>query len=281
MNIIYADSLFFLNFIIDYLILLAGGRICSQPLRRRRIALAAAAGGVYALLAVIRPAVFAPAPVKLLTGALLVLIAFGPHRLYLRTLLVFFAVSAAFAGAVYAARSLSGSGVSGHMYIPVSARVLVLSFAISYAVLTLVFSGSGRRAGRSLHRICIVLGGRSAELTALLDSGNELTDPMSGAPVVVAEGSALLPLFPACSGSQLSGDALAVFQTLSDCAPFKGGLRLIPCSCAAGGTSLLVCFTADSVTVDGVRRSAAVALSVNPLSADGTYQSLIPTALVP
>ena len=44
MKVIYIDSLFLLNFILDYLLLLAAGRICALPLRRLRYALGAALG---------------------------------------------------------------------------------------------------------------------------------------------------------------------------------------------------------------------------------------------
>ena len=59
MEIVYIDSLFLLNFIIDYLLLLAVGKICALPLRRWRMLLGALWGAVYAVLAVLLPRFFA------------------------------------------------------------------------------------------------------------------------------------------------------------------------------------------------------------------------------
>ena len=49
MNVIYADSLFTLSLVTDYLLLLATARFCSLVLRRGRYLLAALLGAAYAV----------------------------------------------------------------------------------------------------------------------------------------------------------------------------------------------------------------------------------------
>ena len=49
MTVIYVDTLFLLNGIIDYLLLLAAARLAGEPLRRLRFGAAAALGGAYAV----------------------------------------------------------------------------------------------------------------------------------------------------------------------------------------------------------------------------------------
>lgn len=272
MDVLYADSLFFLNGLLDYLLLLTAGQICSLPLRRWRLALAALLGGAYALLAVLLPRPFSTAGCKLLCGALLPLLAFGPSRRCLRTVLVFFAVSAAFGGAVHAVRTLSGGGTPGRVYVPVSSRVLLLSFAVSYAVLRLVFDNSGRRSRRTTAQVRLLLGGRWAEMTALLDSGNELADPASGLPVLVAEAEALAPLFPPEVRPLLTGDPLAALSAL----PIRA--RLLACG-SATAEGLLLCFTPERSEVDGRKTWLSVAVTPQPLSPDGAFQALLGTEI--
>lgn len=276
MEIIYIDSLFFLNLAIDYLLLLATGKICALPLRRGRMALGALWGAAYAVLAVLRPGLFAPAAVKLLSGAALPLIAFGAggKKRAPRAVLVFFAVSAAFGGAVYAACSLGGVSLTWGLYIPVSLKVLVLSFALSYAAFSLVFRRAGRRGERTTHRVSVTLSGRTAEFTALLDTGNELCDPVTGEGVLVAEAEALGALLGA-DAALLRADPLDSFQALAETPPLRGRLRLLPCSSATGGGGLLLCFRPDEVRVDARRARLSVAVARNTLSADGEYQALI------
>ena len=50
MDVIYLDSLFGLNLLIDYCLVLASARVCGVVLRRWRYALAALIGALYAAL---------------------------------------------------------------------------------------------------------------------------------------------------------------------------------------------------------------------------------------
>lgn len=277
MEIVYIDSLFFLNLAIDYLLLLATGKICALPLRRWRMALGALWGAAYAVLAVLRPGLFALAVVKLLAGAALPLIAFGAggKKRAPRAVLVFFAVSAAFGGAVYAACSLAGVSLTRGVYIPVSLKVLVLSFALCYAAFSLVFRRAGRRGERTTHEVSVTLAGRTAAFTALLDTGNELTDPVTGEGVLVAEAEAISALLDAESAALLRAEALESFTALAERPPLRGRLRLLPCTGAVGGSGLLLCFRPDEVRVDGRRARLSVAVARGTLSVDGEYQALI------
>ena len=53
MTVIYLDELFLLNFVVDYLLLLAAGRLSGEILRRGWLALGAAIGAAYAAAAVL------------------------------------------------------------------------------------------------------------------------------------------------------------------------------------------------------------------------------------
>ena len=49
MTVIYTDSVFFLNMLMDYLLFLATARLAGVPLHRKRYFLAAFLGGSYAV----------------------------------------------------------------------------------------------------------------------------------------------------------------------------------------------------------------------------------------
>lgn len=269
METVYADSLVLLNTAVDYLLLLCAGKLCALPLRRWRIGLGALWGGVYALGAVLWPDFFALLSVKLFAGALAVVIAFGWTERTLRGVIAFYAAAAAFAGAVYAAAGLAGVDVSRGLYVPVSLRMLALSFAVCYAVVSLVFRHAGRRAERKLDAVEIALNGRRAAVTALEDTGNELTDPISGDAVLVVSAEALAPLFDD-PGFLTAADPLSALEA--------GGtrFRLLPCATAAAERALLLCFRPDEIRVNGrLRRDLLVAVSQNRLAPDGDYQAVI------
>ena len=61
MTVIYVDTLFLLNTMVDYLLLLASARLAGEPLARLRFALGAVLGGLYAV------AIFLPSRMSKIT----------------------------------------------------------------------------------------------------------------------------------------------------------------------------------------------------------------------
>ena len=276
METVYVDSLFTLNFIIDYLLLLCTAKVSGVSYRRRRYAAAAALGAAYAVAAVLPAAAWlGSAPMKLALGGGMALIAYGGERRFFRCAVTFLAVSAAFGGAVWAAGMLAG-GSGGGAYVPVSSRVLALSFAVSYAAVSLVYRRSGQRAERQLVTLTVSFGGRSVALRALRDTGNGLYDPISGKSVAVAEGTALLPLLPEGAAAALAvPDAAAQLTALRALPGCAGRFRLIPYSAVGTGSALLTAFRPDSADVDGADTDALLAISPNRLSHTGEHEAII------
>ncbi|WP_298029789.1 sigma-E processing peptidase SpoIIGA [uncultured Dysosmobacter sp.] len=196
MTVVYIDSVFVLNTVMDYLLLLAAARLAGRPLRRRRYLLAALAGGVYAVAAFLPGCGFLTHPaVKLAAGVLMALLAYGGEERLLRLTLLLLAVSCAMAGCVLALGLLAGGGVpvvNGVFYTNVDAKVLLIAATSAYLVLTVVFRAAMRQGiSGQLLPVRIRIGGRCAELTALWDSGCGLRDPVGGQPVLVLAPGAL------------------------------------------------------------------------------------------
>ena len=269
MKIIYADSVVLWNAAVDYLLLLAAGKLCALPLRRWRMALGALWGGGYALLSAVYPAFWTLWTVKLATGALAVLIGFGAERRTPRALCAFYALAACFGGA---ARFLATLRPSPMPAAP-DARVLLLAFALCYAAAALVFRRAGRARPATIRTVTLSRRGRKLTLRALEDSGNALVDPLSGDGVLVADARALAPLFD--DPALLRLDAPAALAGLEG--EQGRGLRLLPCTCVAAERTLLLCFRPERLTVDGTpRRDLLVAVSPNRLSPEGRYDAIIP-----
>ena len=149
MRTVYLDELFLLNLVVDYLLLLAAGRLAGEVLRRPRLALGAALGAGYAAGAVLPGGGFLLHPLcKLGAGVLMVLLAYGHSRRLLRTGLTFFAVSAAFGGGVillhtFGSRSLA---LDGLLSAAPDLRLVLLSAAVCYALITLVLGRASRHS---------------------------------------------------------------------------------------------------------------------------------------
>jgi stage II sporulation protein GA (sporulation sigma-E factor processing peptidase) len=279
MQTVFIDSYFIVNLIVNYIMLIVTAKICAAPARRLRLAGAAAAGAAYAVACLIPAAAFLTNPfVKVALGMLMALAAFGGCARLLRTMLVFFAVSAAFGGVVMAA-SLLGGGAAGGLFTSASLRVLILSFAVGYVILALVFRRAARHKGGVIVPVTVRHGGREVAVRALMDTGNALADPLSGRSVMVAGVGELKPLFAPDVAAVLAGldrkGAVRVVEELSEGErPMR--FQLIPYSAVGVSGGMLLAFRPDDIVVDGKSRSGMLlALSPNSVSEGGTYSALI------
>lgn len=254
MDIIYIDEIFLWNALADYVLLLSAATLRALPLKRRRFALSAVLGGMYAVFAAL-PGLgwLQSGAVKLCVSVLLSWLSFGSEGL-LRSWLCFLLLSAAFAGAML------GSGRLGVG----SLQTLLISFALLYALLRLLLAR--QLEGRKLMETCVTLGERSVDFRALYDTGNALFDPVSGLHVLIAETAALAPILP-CT---LSGNAAEDFPLLNEYAR----CRLLPYR-SVGGSGLLLCFRPDRLTLDGEAREMLVGLSPTPFGENGEYKAIV------
>lgn len=250
MNIIYADTLFALSVFTDYLLLLVTARFCSLRLRRRRYLAAAVFGGAYAVAVFLPGMAWLAHPLCELSAAgIMGLMAYGGEEKLFRCCGAFLAVSASFGGAAWAVCMRSGSGPAPDI------KLLLCVFLGSYAVLTLLSYTRRRRAREHLSSVTLTRGPYRASFTALEDSGNCLSDPITGDPVMLVTPAALCPLFPG-QAALLELDAIE-FVSRGD-APCR--FRLLHCT-GIGGPTLLAAFRPDMVTVDGERRTMLAAIS--------------------
>ena len=287
MTVIYIDTLFLLNALVDYLLLLAAARLVGEPLRRWRFALGAGLGGVYAVAIFLPGLSFLAHPLcRLASVALMMVVSYGGSRRLLRQGLLFVVLTCAFGGGVVAIGLLGGTGLSlgnGVFYSALDLKVVLLSAAVCYGVLTLVFRRLARHsaANGELVPVRLRLGERMVDLTALVDTGNTLTDPVSGRPVVVAEGERTAPLFPRehRPGPGDLTDPAAALTRLGTGA-WRGRFRLLPYRSVGVDRGLLLAVRLDGLELDGQGRGPVlVALSPTPVSDGGGYQALVGAGL--
>ena len=279
MTVVYLDSVFVLNGLMDYLLALCAARLAGIPLRRRRYLLAGLLGGAYAAAVFLPGLGFLSAPpVKAAAGVLLALAAYGGERKLLRLTLLFFTVSCALAGCVLALGMLAGGGVpavNGIFYTDVDAKVLLIAGAAAYLVLTVVFraaAGKGIRGRLVPVRVC--LQGRTADLTALCDTGNSLRDPVSGSPVLVVSPGQLAGILPRQVRQLLERgeDPVRLLEPLVAAAP-QLKFRLLPYQAVGVAGGLLLALRSGWVEVAG-RRYAGLTVALSPTELGTGYGAL-------
>lgn len=280
--VIYADVLFLLNAVVDYLLLLVSARAAGAPLRRMRFVLGGAIGGVYAV-AMFLPgfAFLGRSPYPAAFGLLMVLTAYGITRLLVKQALIFLAVTCALGGGVLAIGMMDGAALSlgrNVIYSLPDLKLVMLSAAGCFALLHLIAPYLCRhtRVGGELREITFELLGRSLTLTAFCDSGNTLTDPNTGRTVPVAEGAALRVLFPpglVPTHADLTDSPAGLYRL--NRGGLKGRLCLLPYRAVGIERGVLLGVRMDCITVNRKRyEGVLVALSPTPVSDGGGYHVL-------
>ena len=147
----------------------------------------------------------------------------------------------------------------------------------SHGVRTLALDCRSGKGLKELVPAVLTLDGRRVALTALVDTGNTLTDPATGRPVMVAEGETLSPLFPPGTGPGPEDlrDPAGGLARLGE-GPLRGRLRLLPYRAVGVDRGLLLAVRVDRARVGGEELGPLlVAMSPTPVSDGGSYRALI------
>lgn len=170
--VVYLDLVMLLNFLIDGLLLLAANRLTGHPPGWKRAAWAAAAGSAYAGLCLLPQTRWLGGPVyRLLCLGVMAVIAFGWDWSTIRRGAVFLLLSMALGGL---AQGLDQRGFFA-LVLSAGALAALCHFGLNHPVGT-----------RQYQPVELSWGGKCLRLTALVDTGNTLRDPITGATVIVA-----------------------------------------------------------------------------------------------
>lgn len=282
MQVLYIDTLFLSNFVMNFLALSLTGWITHVACKKSRLFLSAFLGGVYAALAVLCSFPGAlHVTVGLLLSALLVLIAFGKSRhlgLFLRTFAVFYFSSLLLGGGIEALFSLLEESLgmrSNFIFRPADA-VLALGFAVYFILRFLTRFLSAGGLPRSVN-VSISHGGRSVSLPLLVDSGCFLSDPVTGKGALLVSLSALRTVLPREVIEAAEGRNVRMPESFS----LARRSRLLPMK-GAGGERLLLAFRPDEVRLlsDGATLDVWVALYTADSARFGGCRGLLPASLL-
>lgn len=251
----YIDILMFLNFMVDFLLIIATNRLCGYPVLFKRALGAAVLGGVYGGICVLPGyLILGYLPGRLLFLGLMSGIAFGFHRSAVRRSVLFVFLSMALGGAALTI------GKIGFWSILLCAAVVVVMCLVG-------FRG---KVGAQYVPVSIGSGAHMVHFTALRDTGNTLTDPISGQAVLVVSlgiGKRLLGL----SASDLSDPVVAVGKV--------SGARLIPYHSVGTKGGMLLAKRFEQVKIGTLHGSCLVAFAPHEIGRGQPYDALTGGAL--
>lgn len=268
---VYVDQTFALNFCVNYLLLRGTARLGASAARRRRLALAAGVGALYAV-AVYLPgcAVLRLLPAKLACAAAMLVVSFGAKKSTLRLGAVFAALSLALCGAIYAVELVKRGTVRVHgeaLFYPVTFASVVLTAGAVYAACRLLLPRLTHAAG-SVVPVTLELEGRRVHLSALRDTGNTLCDPATGESILVAEWKSAAALLALDLTAEEFAAPAALALRLKRYRP-----RLIPYRAVGTASGMLLALPCV-IHMEKLTKTGLVAFSPSPLSDGGGYEAL-------
>lgn len=301
---VYIDILFLRELLVDGAVLSVTAWVRHIKPNRWRLLGASAFGACYVVLMLFPALSFLfSIAVKVLFSFAMLWIAFGFQSLqhYIRNLAAFYSVNFAAAGAVLGLYFLFMQG-SGEVWQAVTfaggtvrteLKLGLFYFAASLAVGLYVYRAvwAGKRKQElirsHLAEVRIVIGDREHRCVGLVDTGNQLYDPLTRTPVMVVEASGWSDVFPPSWLEGIRGAQVDRLIAGLDAEPFvwQDRLRLIPFRGVNRGSQFMLALKPDSVTVDmeGKRYETSrvlLGLDGGRLAADGAYQAIIHPSMV-
>ena len=248
MRVIYIDILLLLNFYVTYFLIVGACCILHQKAPVSRRILGSMAGTVSSLM-IFLPALPLIVNIVLKVAVSLVItlasLGFGNIRALIKNTTVFFLISCVYAGIMLALwlffapmGMVYNNGVS---YLDIPFWAVILFTSVSYIILLIIRRVLDSKTDLDKkYQIEIVTYMGKATLTAIPDSGNKLTDFLTGLPVIFCDINMCSDICPP-----------EIFTYLDDVneknIPLQG-IRLVPCSTVSGDT-LAVCFKPDKLII--------------------------------
>ena len=250
---VYLDVVMLYNFIVDFLLLVGANCLSGFPAGILRASCAALIGSIYAS-ACLLPGFHFLGSMLWRCVALLVMgpVAYGLQRSAIRRTILFIFLSMALYGITV------GLG-NGGFFSVVSAAAGVCGMCI--------LGFGGKLQGAKFVPVTVRSKHTTVQLTALVDTGNTLRDPVSGESVMVLDADTAYRL----SGLTRQQLTRPVETIASGAVP---GLRLIPFRSVGQSSGMLLALRMEEVKIQKRRAGTLVAFAPDALSGAGGYQAL-------
>lgn len=288
---IYLDIIFLENVFMNFIILFATGIAIKVNMKQWRLLASSTIGAIYAIITYLSLIeIIAHFFMKVLLSVAMIYMAFNPKRLksMFKELLMFYLVSFIFGGCAFALLYfvkpqdiLIKNGVFVGQY---PLKIALLSGLVGFIIIQIAFKFIKNRINRK-NMFCtlkIYMKDKILQVTALVDSGNLLKDPLNNMPVVIVEKNSLYKILPCeildnIENLKLGGEHEYENLVLNE---YLSKIRIVPFSSLGKQNGLLLGIKVDKISVVNLEEEekeskAIVAIYEKTLSKNGTYSALV------
>jgi len=293
---IYLDMVFLINFLMDYILLWAAARFSQVNTSFLRLALGALVGAFYSL-ALLLPSLnfLLSISLKILFSVVMVLTAFPYQgfRRFIQSLGYFYIVAFTMGGAVLGALYLLSEEtdiyqiVKGIFIFIANIKFTWLFVAAAAAFFLVKYGVTFVKSNflKSFFSVPIIIrfGNKEVSARALIDTGNQLRDPLTQRPVMVAEYDLLKKILPSeiskvfDEGNDID---LEKITSVLENTNWVSRVRIIPYSSIGKYRGMLLGLRPDEVLVitsDGIVKIKDIIVGIyhKKLSPEGNYRALL------
>lgn len=293
---VYPDQAFLVSLIMNGIILWGTARILRLPAGRWRILAGALTGGIYSFFAAFPHLGFLHGfGLKVFFSAVIILATFAPFnpRRFLSALAGFYVTSFIAVGTIVGAQHLINSDyrltMAAHGLWQLLAKYIWYGLAACIMmIIAMAKWGSAVFRKKALQDILrvplkVLFGQDEIQVEALIDTGNQLQDPLTKIPVVVVEYAALRHLLPPevrlAFEKGAEPDIMEVLEALA-LTPWSTRFRVIPFTSLGKQNGLLMGFRPDRLEIykndcPVATENVIVGIYTRELSPEGAYRALL------
>lgn len=289
---VYGDIVLLENFIMNYIILWCTARLLKHKSSWLTLFLASMLGGIYALGSYFADFKYLyTVGMKVIFSMLIIILAYLPKgiRSFAKLIGLFYIISFVFGGAAfglfYFINGLKHIRYGAFYIEDFPVKILFISIVITYFTVKYCWSFIQYRVKREkiITEINILLNNKKAVLTALVDTGNSLSEPITKAPVLVAEYSSIKDLLPKdvqkIYEEDNQNDLNLVAHIMAN-SELVTRFRVIPFKSLGRDNGMLLGFKPDEVQfIENNQtqniRNIIIGIYSKKLSASGEYSALI------
>lgn len=284
---IYLDIVLIENLCMNYIILYATGIIYKTKTKMLRLLFSSAIGAVYAVLAYMQVLeIYSNLLLKFLLSVGMVYLAYSPKTLKIlgKQLLLFYITSSVFGGVAFALLYFvkpQDIFMKNGLYIgtyPI--KIVALGAIVSYIVIKFALKLiKGKLTRKELFcQILIRLGEEKIIVTAMLDTGNLLKEPITKTPVIIVEKQSLATILPKEILENL--DFILDGTNKTELGEYATRFRVIPFSSLGKQNGMLLGMKMDEVEIiteegNTTVSNVIIGISNESLTKNGLYTALV------
>lgn len=283
---LYVDIIFLENIFMNSIILLATGVILKTQTRIWRNLLSSTIGSIYAIIIYVSDIqIYSNVFLKIILSCAIVYIAFKPPNIksFFKHIVIFYLTSFTFGGVAFALLYfvrpqdiLFQEGVLIGTY-PI--KMILAGGIVGFIIVTISFKNiKGKLSRKDMYcNLNFSINDKKLSITAIIDTGNLLKDPITKMPVVVVESEELVNVFPRNILENISNIINGRDIELGD---YASKIRVIPFKSLGKENGLLLGIKIDEIEVEYQdilykHRDVIVGIYNGSLSKNGRYTGLV------